>query len=187
MDEIAAALGLTDNAVRAHLATLERDGFVHADGVRRGRSVGKPATLFVLVPDAEAALSRAYAPLVRAMLGAIRRRLSSGRMRAVLREAGRRLADGHPSAEGPLRERALFGAAVLNELGGRATVEGPSGGNEFSIRGRGCPLSEAVREDPGVCTAVTTMLAGLTGADVRQRCEHGEHPQCRFELAVKGG
>ncbi|MHB1863060.1 MAG: helix-turn-helix transcriptional regulator [Gemmatimonadaceae bacterium] len=187
VDEIAAALDLTDNAVRAHLITLERDGFARAYGVRRDGSVGKPAALFGLVPEAEAALSRAYAPLVRAMVGAIRRRLSPGGMRAVFREAGRRLATGRPPAEGSLRERAAFGAAVLNELGGMATVEGPGEASGFRIRGRGCPLSEAVREDPGVCTAVTTMLADLTGADVRQRCEHGEHPQCRFELAAKRG
>ena len=186
VDDIAAALGLTDNAVRAHLSTLERDGFVRTDGVRRDGSVGKPAVLFRLDPAAEATLSRAYAPLLRAMLGALRQRLSPRGTRAVLREAGRRLAGGRPSAEGSLRERAAAGAAVLNELGGFATVDVSGGGSEVLIRGRGCALSEAVREDPRVCAAVTTMLAEVTGAAVRQRCEHGEFPQCCFELAAKG-
>src|SRR5207249_6425780 len=36
VDELAEALGLTDNAVRAHLAILERDGLVQQKGVRRG-------------------------------------------------------------------------------------------------------------------------------------------------------
>jgi predicted ArsR family transcriptional regulator len=36
VEELAAALALTDNAVRAHLATLERDGLVQQAGVRRG-------------------------------------------------------------------------------------------------------------------------------------------------------
>jgi predicted ArsR family transcriptional regulator len=36
VEELARALGLTDNAVRNHLATLERDGLVRQDGVRRG-------------------------------------------------------------------------------------------------------------------------------------------------------
>jgi len=44
-DELAGALGLTDNAIRAHLATLERDGFVQAQGERRDGRIGKPATV----------------------------------------------------------------------------------------------------------------------------------------------
>ena len=35
VEELAQALGLTDNAVRAHLATLERDGLVRQGGLRR--------------------------------------------------------------------------------------------------------------------------------------------------------
>src|SRR5215207_8128885 len=35
VDDLAAALGLTDNAVRMHLAGLEREGLVRAEGVRR--------------------------------------------------------------------------------------------------------------------------------------------------------
>ena len=41
VDELAQALELTDNAVRAHLAALERDGVVQLRGLRRGS--GKPA------------------------------------------------------------------------------------------------------------------------------------------------
>jgi predicted ArsR family transcriptional regulator len=51
VDELAQALELTDNAVRVHLATLERDGMVQQRGVRRGS--GKPAYVYTLTPDAE--------------------------------------------------------------------------------------------------------------------------------------
>src|ERR671928_1702040 len=51
VDELAAALDLTDNAVRAHLATLERDGLVEQQGVRRG--AGKPAAAYALTLEAE--------------------------------------------------------------------------------------------------------------------------------------
>ena len=36
VNELAAALGLTDNAVRAHLLSLERDGLVHQSGTQPG-------------------------------------------------------------------------------------------------------------------------------------------------------
>src|SRR5574340_12073 len=41
VEELAQRLGLSDNAVRAHLATLERDGLVEQRGVRRDGGVGK--------------------------------------------------------------------------------------------------------------------------------------------------
>src|SRR5262245_13833383 len=44
VDELAQVLGLTDNAVRAHLNTLERDGFVQQRGARRGNS--KPSYVY---------------------------------------------------------------------------------------------------------------------------------------------
>ena len=55
VDELASAIGVTDNAVRLHLTALERDGLVRAEGVRREGSVGKPATLYAVTPDAQVA------------------------------------------------------------------------------------------------------------------------------------
>ena len=45
VEELAGALGLTNNAIRNHLATLERDGIVRQEGIRRGPGAGKPATV----------------------------------------------------------------------------------------------------------------------------------------------
>src|SRR5690242_17096037 len=75
VEELARALALTDNAVRNHLATLERDGIVRQDGVRRGQGAGKPAVLYEVRPDAEPLLSRAYAPVLTAMVDVLVDRL----------------------------------------------------------------------------------------------------------------
>ena len=69
VNELAEALELTDNAVRAHLAGLERDGLVEQEGVRRG--IGKPAHVFRLTEEAESLFPKAYA-----FLAAELRRLS---------------------------------------------------------------------------------------------------------------
>lgn len=182
VEALADELELTDNAVRGHLATLERDGMVRAAGVRRDGGVGKPATIYELAPEAEAAMSRAYVPMVRALLGALAHRLSPRQLRAVFRDAGRRLAHGGPPAAGGLRARVEVAAAALTELGGLLSVEPSDAG--YRIVACGCPLSEAVVQQPEVCTAVETMLAELTGAAVHQQCEHGARPQCRFEVSA---
>src|ERR1041385_5375211 len=51
VEELAGKLNLTDNAVRAHLATLERDGLVRQSGLRRGPR--KPHFTYVLTDEAD--------------------------------------------------------------------------------------------------------------------------------------
>ena len=66
VEELARELGLTDNGVRAHLATLERDGIVRQRGsVRHGSGGGKPAYVYELAPEAEDLFPRAYEPVLR--------------------------------------------------------------------------------------------------------------------------
>ena len=59
-NEIAARLGLTHNAVRAHLAALQRQGLVCEAGWQRG--VSRPAVIYEVVPEAEAIFSRPTSP-----------------------------------------------------------------------------------------------------------------------------
>src|SRR5215475_6812104 len=51
VNDLARALRLTDNAVRAHLASLERDRLVTQAGMRPG--IRKPHTTYALGPEAE--------------------------------------------------------------------------------------------------------------------------------------
>src|SRR6266699_6463619 len=72
VEELAQALDLTDNAVRAQLATLERDGLVHQHGKRRSSS--KPASVYDLTPAAEELFSKAYGPVLRQLLDELNER-----------------------------------------------------------------------------------------------------------------
>ena len=182
VDELAGELSLTDNAVRLHLDALEEDGFVRSAGVRRDGSVGKPATVYELGPDGDVALSRAYLPFLSALLASLDERLTARELRTVMRDVGQRLA-GEPSDRPPaLESRVRAAARVLNDLGGATSVERREDGALLVIQGCGCPLSAAVRGHEDVCLAVQTMLSEMTGADVRECCDHGGRPQCRFEL-----
>jgi predicted ArsR family transcriptional regulator len=182
VDDLAQALGLTDNGIRAHLATLERDGIVRQGGSRRGEGAGKPATLFELHPDAEVLLSRAYAPVLGALLEELVVQLAPEQSRALLEGVGRRLGATMlppPTAGHAARVQAAVG--VLNGLGGAAELEEKDGIQV--IRGCGCPLSAAVARRPEVCGAVEALLSEVVGTRVRQCCRHGERPSCCFEVA----
>jgi predicted ArsR family transcriptional regulator len=182
-DELAAALGLTDNAIRAHLATLERDGLVLARGERREGRIGKPATIYTVSPDADTLFSKAYIPLLTSLLAALGERLPAQELRELLEDVGGRLASGlaHPSGE--LSERVAAASNLLNQLGGLSAVEEVEAGRRYNIQGCGCPLGLAVGERSEVCEAMVALISKLTLASVRSCCRRGERPSCCFEVA----
>jgi len=187
VDELSAELEITDNAVRLHLGMLERDGVVRSRGVRREGAVGKPATIYDVAPDADPLFSNAYLPFLSTLLASLADRMSVRELRALMRDVGQRLAAGAKPGEGNLAARADLASKVLNELGGLTVVEPDPANKTISIRGCGCPLSVATAERQEVCVAVQTMLAELTGTEVKESCDRaGERPQCCFQLSAKG-
>jgi predicted ArsR family transcriptional regulator len=178
---LAAALELTDNAVRNHLATLERDSLIQQAGVRRSSGAGKPAVLYQLHPDAEVLFSRAYPSVLTTVVESIVNACPPDQIDELLRDAGRRLArQAGGRATGTLENRVRTAAAALTALGGDVTVAREEG--SLRIRGSGCPLSAAVSKQPGLCRAVETLVSEVTGARARTCCEHGERPRCCFAI-----
>src|SRR5689334_6049836 len=96
VNELAEALGLTDNAVRTHLTALERDGLVRPSGRRPGTR--KPTVTYDLTPDAERLFPKVYGPLLRHLLDELAERLPAKKREELARAAGRRLAAEHRSA-----------------------------------------------------------------------------------------
>lgn len=180
VEELARGLGLTDNAIRAHLAALERDGLVRQAGTRRGPGAGKPAVIYELSPEAEVRLSRAYAPVLTALVEELTDRLPADQAEAVLLAVGRKLGAGAQRRSSTLQQRVRDAVATLNELGGDTSVESdPSG---LRIRASGCPLSAAVARRPEACRAVEGLLSEQIGIPVMQCCEHGPRPRCCFTI-----
>ena len=184
VDELAEALGLTDNAVRAHLATLERDGFVQPQGERRDGRVGKPATLYQVSPDAEPLFSKAYLPLLTTLLAALGERFTAKELSGLLVDVGSRLAAGVGHASGDLSQRVQAASNLLNQLGGLSSVEEVEAGARYVIQSSGCPVGVAVKERPEVCEAIVTLLSELTGASVRSCCDRSGRPSCCFEVTA---
>ncbi|MFL5485637.1 MAG: helix-turn-helix transcriptional regulator [Gemmatimonadaceae bacterium] len=181
VDDLAARLGVTDNAVRFHLDALEKDGTVRKERVRKTGAVGQPASAFCLTTQGEEAFSRAYAPVLIACLAELRERMSGGQLVAFLKSVGKRLASGFVTPTGALSSRVAGASDLLNALGGVTSVQ--KSGQGYTIVGRACPLSGAVEADQCVCAAVTSLVAEVVGADVTERCDRSGRPKCCFEIS----
>ena len=185
VDELAQAIGVTDNAVRMHLTTLERDGLARAVGVRREGNVGKPATLYGIPPEADTIFSKAYEPVLTTLLVTLAGRLGDRELGELLRDVGRQLAASAASNGASLEQRVRAAAAVLEGLGGDTVVE-RQGNGSYVLRGFACPLSRSVAQCPPLCSAVEELVAGITHAKVQERCDRSERPRCSFLVTPRG-
>lgn len=181
VDDLAGRLDLTDNAVRFHLAALEREGSVAKVGVQRGSGAGQPANLYSITRAADEAFSRAYAPVLTAVVEELHSVMSRTRLASFLERVGKRLAGGRPARTDSLHERVETASALLNSLGGITTVEGSRAA--YRIVGRACPLAAAVEADHCVCTVVTTLVSSIVDAEVRECCDRSGRPKCCFEIS----
>ena len=185
VEDLARALDLTDNGIRAHLALLERDGVVRQRGsVRRGSGGGKPAYVYELTQKAEDLFPKAYEPTLRRLLDVLSDQLGPEESEALLRSVGRRLAGEHSTRADGAHARLESAVAVLNELGGLAELEERDGA--VIIRGYSCPLAGVTPDHPQVCRMAETLIAELAGVPVHERCDRGERPRCCFEIASAG-
>jgi predicted ArsR family transcriptional regulator len=182
VEELARALGLTDNGIRAHLAVLERDGIVRQRGsVRRGSGGGKPAYVYELTVEAEELFPKAYEPTLRRLLDVLAERLGSEESEALLRSVGRRLVEGKTVPTHGTRARLEEAVGVLDELGGLAELEEQDG--TLVIRGYSCPLAAVTPDHPEVCRLAEALVAEVAGVPVHERCDRSERPRCCFEVA----
>ena len=90
VNELAEELRLTDNAVRAHLASLERDRLVVHSGTKPG--FRKPHATYALGSEAEQLFPKAYGRLVSLLMSIFSRQIKPRNLRAGMRAAGQAVA-----------------------------------------------------------------------------------------------
>lgn len=180
VNDLAAALRLTDNAVRAHLLSLERDGLVRQAGTQPG--FRKPHATYALTAEAEQIFPKSYGALLDLFLSVFSNKLSPKEVRAAMREVGRKLAGNHLlEVEGKSRKQRIEAALrTLKDLGGSASFH-ESEGKHF-IRSNGCPLAAVTGRHPEACLIAESLLTQIIGGPVKEHCIHGASPSCRFEI-----
>jgi predicted ArsR family transcriptional regulator len=173
---LADSLRLTDNAVRTHVAALERDGIVEPAGIQRDTG-GKPARIYELTAEGEELFPKAYALVLTGLVEEITRTEGSERATALLRSVGRQVASSvaRPAdAEG----RAEAAATALRGLGGDLELQRTADG--WRLQGYGCPLSAVTARRPEVCALAQALVEEITGRPVAECCDRAGRPKCGF-------
>jgi predicted ArsR family transcriptional regulator len=176
--ELSFDLGLTDNAIRTHIAALTRDGLVELVGTQRDTG-GKPARQYGLTTVGGELFPKAYAVALGGLVEEIVRVEGRERAIALLKGVGTRVAQGVPPAT-DLQGRISTAAATLRELG--ADVDVVTGSAGWQLQGYACPLSAVTSGHPEVCALVSALVAEITGRPVEEKCDRSTRPRCRFQI-----
>jgi predicted ArsR family transcriptional regulator len=175
---LADALRLTDNAVRTHIATLERDGIVEHVGTQRDTG-GKPARVYALTGEGEELFPKAYALVLGGLVEEIAGKDGPEHAIELLRAVGRRAASGSATETDP-EARVASAAAALRNLGGDIDVHRTDRG--WLLQGYGCPLSAVAVKHSEVCALAKALVEVITGQPVTECCERRPHPRCGFHI-----
>ena len=183
VNDIAAELDLTDNAVRAHLLSLERDGLVTQSGMVKG--FRKPHFLYKLTDNARHLFPTAYDSLINYLLDELKGKLGLDAVKSLLVGVGRRVGKIKRSgSDVSLDEKVASAVETLRKLGGSAQVSRENG--ILSIHSESCPFAEAVVEHPEVCRIAEAMVGEIVGKPVREKCDRDGQPKCCFQIDEAG-
>ena len=183
VNELTGQLALSANAVRSHLAALERDGLIAVEQVP-GHGVGKPAHRYALTTDAAALTPKAYDALLDVVLSAARERGGAQAYSALLKSIAARLAGPEPAAKASFAARLAETRVLLASLG--ATVDVQRSGRKVRLLGTDCPLSAVVAAHPELCGVLAEVIARRVGVSVSECCDRSAPlPRCCFELLAE--
>ena len=180
VEELSTQLELTDNAVRSHLANLERDGLVERRGLLPG--LRKPHFHYGLTVEAEQLFPKAYSTLFNQLLTTLKRRIVSEQLEAILGEVAHSLAAGNIAEENEsVESRTERALATLESMGGATALKNEDG--KLLIQSvTSCPFDVSVSQHPEVCRLAEALLSEVSGLKITEHCRKGEHPRCSFEI-----
>ncbi|HSR24441.1 MAG TPA: helix-turn-helix domain-containing protein [Candidatus Eisenbacteria bacterium] len=183
---ISAQLGITPNAVRQHLAALEREGLVKSEPVRSKR--GRPCLMFSLTDKADAAFPKRYGQLATMVLN----ELAEMGGPALLDEVFERVAARQASAIQKqltglnFEEKLNRVVEAIGRAGTLAEKEETSDGVRVTIHN--CPFRNTALKYPQVCTITPRLLVRLLDAQVSQDASiHRRDPYCSFVVQRPAG
>lgn len=182
--DLAAAFGLSPNAVRQQLVVLERDGLVAEKPVRRGPT--KPTLEFSLTDEAGKLFPQGHDKMLSAVLREVRTQFGTPAVDRIFEGLSKRAVERarrHVTGTTP-EERIAQLTGMLREDGVVAEYSLIEGG--FALHEHNCPYSNVAQEHPEMCHVIHNVIEETIGAELDQTeslARGGK--ECRFEMKLE--
>ena len=179
IDDLSESLGLSPNAIRQHVAVLERDGLIGQEALRRGRY--KPCFAYSLTRAGDDVFPKRYDLLLRGLLREMADEDGHEKIARLFDRAVMRMVERQGQAfEGkPLEQRVALLASLLNAQG--ALLEHEEKDGTFVLKEYNCPYGGIPRKYPQICSSGVQLMERLLAARVEKvNCLQQGEGHCSF-------
>ncbi|MGR8980503.1 MAG: helix-turn-helix transcriptional regulator [Gammaproteobacteria bacterium] len=176
IDEIAASVAISRNAVQQHINKLEREGLVEMGALNK--TAGRPVRTFVLTEAGVNSFTKQYAWFSGLILADLKEQKGSEVFQRYLHNLACSLSQTFlPKFEGrPANERLSELLKLMNELGFHAGVAEPSTTGRQTIRAINCIYHDLAQKNEEICEFDRALITSLLGKEI-------DHTECM----AKGG
>lgn len=186
VDAFSVTLGISRNAVRQHLAALERDGFIaRGDTKPTGR---RPEQLYVLTSRGREIFPRRYDAFADLLIEEVADTAGPEALTRLMTRMGEKAAQDVRlgDAETPAPELSRRLATVMLDVGYEAHEGSANGGTE--IVAHNCVFHHLAERFPQVCDFDLAFMRAATGAEIEHtECMVRDGKVCRFLLKKAAG
>ncbi len=186
-DDLSRALGISQVAVRQHLAALEAEDIITINIERRG--LGRPSHRYLLTPGGDETFPRRYEALANSLLDELNAWQGEAAVtRLLARRRERAFAHLAPHlCDKPLGAKVKEIARAQSEQGFMAEIRETAPG-DYRLYKRNCAVCAVARNHPSVCCAgdLPLLQALLEEADVSQeQTILAGDPVCTFRICAR--
>jgi DeoR family suf operon transcriptional repressor len=186
IDEIAAELAISRNAVQQHFAVLERDGYIQTGMLNK--TAGRPVRSYILTEAGINSFPKQYAWFSELMLNDLKNEMGSAAFQRYLHKLGNNLSQSLLSRfEGKeADERIEELLKIMEALGFNAKSVTDSANNERAIQACNCIYHDLAQKHEEICEFDRTLIASLLDKDIEHvECMAKGGVVCRFKIINK--
>ncbi|TCP54692.1 putative ArsR family transcriptional regulator [Tumebacillus sp. BK434] len=180
--DLAERIGITEMAIRRHIATLERDNLIYPTTIRQ--PMGRPAKVYQLTEEADDLFPKNYHSLMLDILEDIVRVDGEDKIKAIFDQREDRLSAqlDEMLAGKSLEEKVQTLAEMQNSKGYLAKWERKTDGS-YEIVEYNCPIAQVSKVYPETCACETNVFRRVLGTDVnRSQCLAEGGSCCVFKI-----
>jgi predicted ArsR family transcriptional regulator len=186
INEIAAAVELSTNAVRKYLFELEKEKFVVAKTQKR--DIGRPVVLYSMHSNALSFFPKAYVEFTVSLIDELKKQLGESQTKKILSEVGKTLGKEikitskiEENDQTSIEQRIVTLVKVLEDYGKFPTVLEDD--EYYYVRNSNCLLFSIVKEHSIVCEVDHNIVSTLLkSAPDKQQCLKNGDPFCQYRI-----
>lgn len=175
-------LSLTRTAVNLPIKQLLAEELIRGRTESSAGQVGKPSMIYEAAAGTEDLNSKAYLPILQALIGQIQMDLGDDVLLELLKKTGRQMARATMGKKAESTQDNIEAAMKVVDALGATTQLHPQADGGFIITNNTCPAATVARANGQICQMMSAFFAEATGIETHEFCQRDERLVCRYRI-----